>query len=78
MEAADRESVLAAEVSAARASTKPLQLTVERLTEEKDLLLKQKAWFEEELENRQDALLKVRRTAAAEIVSVHTQSFLEV
>lgn len=69
-EASQREVSLQAELSAAKAALRPLQLQTERLGEEKELLLKQKKWFEEELAHRQTALLETRKASASEEVSV--------
>ena len=45
-EIADREATLQNDVSKARADVLPLQLTIERLTSEKDLAQKSKSWLE--------------------------------
>lgn len=47
-EAAGAEASLAAELSSAKASLRPLQLALERVSDEKELAVKSKRWFEGE------------------------------
>jgi len=66
-----RESEATSKLSEAQASLRSMQLSLDRASEERELAAKQRAWYEEQLQARQEALLEARRTAAVDKVRTH-------